>query len=97
MWLVFFLMLRRPPRSTRTDTLFPYTTRFRSAAVVQRNAAFVGQGDPIPVFLDGSLHAACGEVLRHTGWRAEVQRHRVERFDGALGAGFDQEIGRAHV
>src|SRR3546814_7683997 len=24
-------MLRRPPRSTRTDTLFPYTTRFRSA------------------------------------------------------------------
>src|SRR3546814_7869023 len=28
----FFFMLRRPPRSTRTDTLFPYTTRFRSAA-----------------------------------------------------------------
>src|SRR3546814_1797855 len=28
---VFFLMIRRPPRSTRTDTLFPYTTLFRSA------------------------------------------------------------------
>src|SRR3546814_9706658 len=28
--LVFFLMVRRPPRSTRTDTLFPYTTLFRS-------------------------------------------------------------------
>src|SRR3546814_14012207 len=28
----FFLMLRRPPRSTRTDTLFPYTTLFRSPA-----------------------------------------------------------------
>src|SRR3546814_13452440 len=28
--LFFFLMLRRPPRSTRTDTLFPYTTLFRS-------------------------------------------------------------------
>src|SRR3546814_3331850 len=26
----FFLMIRRPPRSTRTDTLFPYTTLFRS-------------------------------------------------------------------
>src|SRR3546814_11147457 len=26
----FFLMLRRPPRSTRTDTLFPYTTRFQA-------------------------------------------------------------------
>src|SRR3546814_4243735 len=31
MYLVlFFLMIRRPPRSTRTDTLFPYTTLFRS-------------------------------------------------------------------
>src|SRR3546814_16048177 len=29
---VFFLMIRRPPRSTRTDTLFPYTTLFRSVA-----------------------------------------------------------------
>src|SRR3546814_13102657 len=28
--LCFFLMIRRPPRSTRTDTLFPYTTLFRS-------------------------------------------------------------------
>src|SRR3546814_4049286 len=27
---VFFLRIRRPPRSTRTDTLFPYTTLFRS-------------------------------------------------------------------
>src|SRR3546814_14450504 len=35
----FFLMIRRPPRSTRTDTLFPYTTLFRSpaqAAAVQK-------------------------------------------------------------
>src|SRR3546814_11414456 len=28
--LFFFLMIRRPPRSTRTDTLFPYTTLFRA-------------------------------------------------------------------
>src|SRR3546814_18767459 len=28
--LVFFLMIRPPPRSTRTDTLFPYTTLFRA-------------------------------------------------------------------
>src|SRR3546814_11185435 len=28
--LFFFLMIRRPPRTTRTDTLFPYTTLFRS-------------------------------------------------------------------
>src|SRR3546814_3542851 len=30
----FFLMIRRPPRSTRTDTLFPYTTLFRSRLFV---------------------------------------------------------------
>src|SRR3546814_18409171 len=30
--LFFFLMIRRPPRSTRTDTLFPYTTLFRSVS-----------------------------------------------------------------
>src|SRR3546814_3078708 len=33
--LFFFLMIRRPPRSTRTDTLFPYTTLFRSWIVAQ--------------------------------------------------------------
>src|SRR3546814_12588129 len=30
LYFVVFLMIRRPPRSTRTDTLFPYTTLFRS-------------------------------------------------------------------
>src|SRR3546814_18869265 len=30
-FVLFFLMIRRPPRSTRTDTLFPYTTLFRSS------------------------------------------------------------------
>src|SRR3546814_11713966 len=33
-FVFFFLMIRRPPRSTRTDTLFPYTTLFRSARSV---------------------------------------------------------------
>src|SRR3546814_17896494 len=32
-FIVFFLMIRRPPRSTRTDTLCPYTTLFRSVGV----------------------------------------------------------------
>src|SRR3546814_18005662 len=31
---IFFLRIRRPPRSTRTDTLFPYTTLFRSSEPV---------------------------------------------------------------
>src|SRR3546814_1282316 len=34
--MFFFLMIRRPPRSTRTDTLFPYTTLFRSEAAGSR-------------------------------------------------------------
>src|SRR3546814_18075975 len=33
----FFLMIRRPPRSTRTDTLFPYTTLFRTGGVGRRH------------------------------------------------------------
>src|SRR3546814_11038131 len=45
--IVFFLMIRRPPRSTRTDTLFPYTTLFRSRRIqqqaVDRDRAFVVQ------------------------------------------------------
>src|SRR3546814_18009754 len=32
MLFFFFLIIRQPPRSTRTDTLFPYTTLFRSSA-----------------------------------------------------------------
>src|SRR3546814_17196740 len=35
-------MIRRPPRSTRTDTLFPYTTLFRSAGLL--NAELHGEG-----------------------------------------------------
>src|SRR3546814_8952528 len=36
--MLFFLMSRRPPRSTRTDTLFPYTTLFRSPGAGQPDA-----------------------------------------------------------
>src|SRR3546814_6235411 len=39
---VFCLMIRRPPRSTRTDTLFPYTTLFRSRAAAFRTRAAEG-------------------------------------------------------
>src|SRR3546814_9397132 len=42
--IVLFLMIRRPPRSTRTDTLFPYTTLFRSSARLQfRLVAHAGE------------------------------------------------------
>src|SRR3546814_2081368 len=47
----FFLMIRRPPRSTRTDTLFPYTTLFRSRAAFRerggaRSLDAAGRPDP---------------------------------------------------
>src|SRR3546814_10849202 len=38
-------MIRRPPRSTRTDTLFPYTTLFRSVEVARVGAGEPGRGD----------------------------------------------------
>src|SRR3546814_1569577 len=38
-FVVFFLMIQRPPRSTRTDTLFPYTTLFRSTLAARRGLA----------------------------------------------------------
>src|SRR3546814_9140914 len=40
LFFIFFLMIRRPPRSTRTDTLFPYTTLFRS---IRRSARHHGR------------------------------------------------------
>src|SRR3546814_14469646 len=39
---VFFLMIRQPPRSTRTDTLFPYTTLFRSRSGRLADASIEG-------------------------------------------------------
>src|SRR3546814_13650565 len=39
-----FLMLRRPPRSTRTDTLFPYTTLFRSLLAIHKSGLRAGDG-----------------------------------------------------
>src|SRR3546814_4291069 len=39
-------MIRRPPRSTRTDTLFPYTTLFRSYDIRRRRRRRRGTGGP---------------------------------------------------
>src|SRR3546814_4560352 len=57
--VIFFLMIRRPPRSTRTDTLFPYTTLFRSIAVHMIAAAalpFFGIEIDAQVFGDQDFH-----------------------------------------
>src|SRR3546814_12185088 len=50
---MFFLMIRRPPRSTRTDTRFPYTTLFRS---LTRGAYEIGLSD-LFILLDADQQA----------------------------------------
>src|SRR3546814_11144329 len=61
---MFLLMMRRPPRSTRTDTLFPYTTLFRSAldaAVLVGDAGIVaGRRHAV---MDAQGVVAAGQVL----------------------------------
>src|SRR3546814_18244571 len=53
-------MVRRPPRSTRTDTLFPYTTLFRSVDLA------AGIGRYVPGLPDGWQHAPVAAILSHT-------------------------------
>src|SRR3546814_14234354 len=90
-FIVFFLlMIRRPPRSTRTDTLFPYTTLFRSADrvdlrlvgqrrrdVLRREAARL-QRIGIDVDLDLALLPARGERHRHPGHRHQLWPDLIE-------------------
>src|SRR3546814_13860763 len=92
-----FLMIRRPPRSTRTDTLFPYTTLFRSFVVQQlypsqahrfvRRSAEVGQ---FPVRRTGD------EVLRDDLFGASLfDNPAALEQDGPFAQPAQREIGRA--
>src|SRR3546814_17931083 len=63
---VFFLMIRRPPRSTRTDTLFPYTTLFRSGGVgatVDDDTVVPGQLDEVAVAPDARIGLEVGGAV----------------------------------
>src|SRR3546814_4659022 len=51
-------MIRRPPRSTRTDTLFPYTTLFRSARTARRNILRQRRLHPVTLAIDGGQFPA---------------------------------------
>src|SRR3546814_2921515 len=69
-------MIRNPPRSTRTDTLFPYTTRFRShrrgqGAASRRDHPRQYVEGPAPCALDLEIgQAARGRAARLVGARA---------------------------
>src|SRR3546814_16689121 len=89
----FFLMIRRPPRSTRTDTLFPYTTLFRSIQV----RLHVTGAARIAVVAPGAADIVCAlenfEILdaRLLETDREAQARKPTADDQ------DRQIGRAHV
>src|SRR3546814_2137841 len=78
-------MIRRPPRSTRTDTLFPYTTLFRS--VVLANVA-VMKHRVIKVFILRSKNrqhaSSIPSILKLTPMRADVNPFRSEEHTSEL-------------
>src|SRR3546814_9439354 len=81
-------MIRRPPRSTRTDTLFPYTTLFRSAADRSRTAREGGG-------IAGSRHlparAGAGKRRDPPGRLARLDvAQRTAAGGGESGAGADR-------
>src|SRR3546814_19396942 len=92
-------MLRRPPRSTRTDTLFPYTTLFRSDRFVGI-AAQRDRSDELPALLLRHVaqeHLSDGRaVQRHAAPRLEPQPERPLRLDAVeidhLVTGQDTEV-----
>src|SRR3546814_1299725 len=59
----FFLMIRLPPRSTRTDTLFPYTTLFRSTEFIEASAPVVAHHQQVGTMLDEVLALQLEAVL----------------------------------
>src|SRR3546814_6705139 len=68
----FFLMIRRPPRSTRTDTLFPYTTLFRSRRPAFRQGAAGPPGAP------AAMPVRWSPVRCRTGPRSEEHTSELQ-------------------
>src|SRR3546814_11775006 len=78
-YLFFFLMIRRPPRSTRTDTLFPYPTLFRSARTLGRVAGDDG---------DSRRPAQIGAQPARTHFRRQEPRQHHRRCRSRRGDRF---------
>src|SRR3546814_2964599 len=78
--MLFFLMLRRPPRSTRTDTLFPYTTLFRSAAAETATQTFEKGhiGGDLPQVAAPADGLRILDALRELGFRSEEHTSELQ-------------------
>src|SRR3546814_19465456 len=93
-----FLMIRRPPRSTRTDTLFPYTTLFRSFRAGQLLMRLDNlEAKALHAVLEGQYVALAAQEAR---LQAERESLGTLAFPAALEAQRDrrevaEEIGRA--
>src|SRR3546814_3698305 len=81
----FFLMIRRPPRSTRTDTLFPYTTLFRSLDLMIAEDAVIGMFAAIIFDFDGVVadsevraNLSLAESLTAAGMRSEEHTSELQ-------------------
>src|SRR3546814_2959334 len=75
--LFFFLMIRRPPRSTRTDTLFPYTTLFRSAPVLVLGVAILWRTEKLRM-IAGFWVIAAGVAFLRTVAQDRSEEHTSE-------------------
>src|SRR3546814_18460371 len=78
--VVVFLMIRRPPRSTRTDTLFPYTTLFRSvcagsAEIKTCQVTMHGQFGHVHLMIYRPYGAICMLLLKQM-FEQPFRRHR---------------------
>src|SRR3546814_12411058 len=84
-------MIRRPPRSTRTDTLFPYTTRFRSDHFVRTTHGTFKLGIALENWLgDGHRYMhAFGDVGRDVGLLA-FQHYWLRARQMGIAAGLDR-------
>src|SRR3546814_8383329 len=76
-------MIRRPPRSTRTDTLFPYTTRFRSADV-RGGLTFEGDGTRPRIDIAARLDDTQVPVAKRFWVRNKMSEATLHWLDTAL-------------
>src|SRR3546814_1445907 len=78
--MCFLVMIRRPPRSTRTDTLFPYTTLFRAAAGDRRRPAAQRAHAADPPASAGAAHGAAwlDDARLSTGGRSEEHTSELQ-------------------